>query len=250
MSVSTGIDVEELKVEMDEYGYVIIKELIPSDDALRMADRLMEIMLQQPDAGKPNQNLGGMFNYFEPEELPLFTTLITNPVFLEISRHLLGDQFMLAGSGCNWWKPGAPAQGLHADVPVGWMLGNGLPVPNVCLMVNCLWMLTEFTAGNGATRVVPFSHLSGRVPRTGVDYRHRVAAEGPPGSIIIFDGRIWHQAGENVSKDSQRVGVSSGYCSGMIDPTGPATNWVMLKQSVWDRMPKLVQEMSPHVIEG
>ena len=130
------------------------------------------------------------------------------------------------------------------------MLGNGLPVPNVCLMVNCLWMLTEFTAGNGATRVVPFSHLSGRVPRTGVDYRHRVAAEGPPGSIIIFDGRIWHQAGENVSKDSQRVGVSSGYCSGMIDPTGPATNWVMLKQSVWDRMPKLVQEMSPHVIEG
>ena len=43
------MDVERLKVELEEYGFVIIHNLIPTDQAARMTNRLMEIMHQQPD---------------------------------------------------------------------------------------------------------------------------------------------------------------------------------------------------------
>ena len=57
------MDIEQLKVELEEYGFVIIHNLIPTDQAAPMTDRLIEIMCQQPDKDMPNQNLRGVFNY-------------------------------------------------------------------------------------------------------------------------------------------------------------------------------------------
>jgi ectoine hydroxylase-related dioxygenase (phytanoyl-CoA dioxygenase family) len=108
-------------------------------------------------------------------------------------------------------------------------------------------MLTEFTHENGGTRVMPFSHRSGRTPRRGVEYRHLVTAEGPPGSIVIFHGSAWHQSGPNVTKDSQRMGVSSGFHAHWMDPR--AGGWYLLTREVRDRMPPEVQAMNRQVVE-
>ena len=122
--------------------------------------------------------------------------LVTNPVYLELARHLLGPDFQLAEVGGLWIKPGAPAPSFHADVPVGWFPQSGLPVPDACFIVNSIWMLTDFSRENGATQLIPYTHHSRRVPRPGVDYKqHRVAAEGPAGSVVIFHGSIWHRGG-------------------------------------------------------
>ena len=44
------MDIEKLKEELDECGFVIIHNLISTAEANRMAKRLMEIMGQQADA--------------------------------------------------------------------------------------------------------------------------------------------------------------------------------------------------------
>jgi ectoine hydroxylase-related dioxygenase (phytanoyl-CoA dioxygenase family) len=166
---------------------------------------------------------------------------------LELARHLIGDGMQMAEVGAVWNKPGAPAGGLHADVPVGWFASAGRPIPDTCFMVNCIWMLTEFTRENGATLLLPFSHHSRRVPRPGVQYRHLVAAEGPPGSIVIFHGAIWHGSGANTTRDSQRLGVSSGFHAHWMDPS--AGGWHLLTREVRDRMPPEVQAMNRQVVE-
>ena len=97
---------------------------------------------------------------------------------------------------------------MHADVPVGWFVQSGRPVPDVCFLVNCIWMLTEFTRANGGTLLMPFSQHWRRLPRAGVAYRHLVAAEGPPGSIVLFNGSIWHGSGANQTRDAQRLRLS------------------------------------------
>ena len=239
------MNIEELKRELDEYGFVIIHNLISPAEADRMAKRLMEIMGRQADADKPVQNLRNVLNN---DDQDIFVPLVTNPVYLELARHLLGPDFQLAEVGGLWIKPGAPAPSFHADVPVGWFPQSGLPVPDACFITNSLWMLTEFSRENGATQLIPFSQYSRRAPRPDVDYKHRVSAEGPAGSVVIFHGSIWHRGGANVTQDEQRVGLSVPYHAHWMDPA--AGHWHLMKRSVRDRMPPQVQKMSRHVVEG
>jgi len=49
-------DLDELKTELDEYGFVVLHNLIPAEQAQHMADRLMDIMNRQPDAEKLYQH--------------------------------------------------------------------------------------------------------------------------------------------------------------------------------------------------
>jgi ectoine hydroxylase-related dioxygenase (phytanoyl-CoA dioxygenase family) len=237
-------DMEELKAELDEYGFVVLHSLLPAEQAEQMAARLMATMSRQPDSHVLYQNLRGVFNYDDEDT---FVPLVTHPVYLELARHMVGEGMQMAEVGAVWNKPGAPAGGLHADVPVGWFASCGRPIPEACFMVNCIWMLTQFTRENGATRLMPFSHHSRRVPRPGVEYRHLVSAEGPPGSIVIFHGAIWHGSGANVTQESHRVGVSSGFHAHWMDPR--AGGWYLLTREVRDRMPPEVQQMNRQVVE-
>ncbi len=239
------MNIEELKRELDEYGFVIIHNLISPAEAGRMAERLMEIMGRQADADKLIQNLRNVLNN---DDQDIFVPLVTNPVYLELARHLLGPDFQLAEVGGLWIKPGAPAPSFHADVPVGWFPQSGLPVPDTCFITNSLWMLTDFSRENGGTQLIPFSHHSRRAPRPDVDYRHRVSAEGPAGSVVIFHGSIWHRGGANVTHDQQRVGLSVPYHAHWMDPA--AGHWHLMKRSVRDRMPPQVRKMSRRVAEG
>ena len=239
------MDIAKLKEEMDECGFVIIPNLISTAEAERMAKRLMEIMGQQADADKPVQNLRGVFNY---DDQDICVPLAMNPVYLDLARHLLGPDFQLPEVGGLWIKPGAPAPNFHADVPVGWFPQSGLPVPDACFIINSIWMLTDFSLENGATQLIPYTHHSRRVPRPDRDYKeHRVSAEGPAGSVVIFHGSIWHRGGANLTQDKQRVGLSIPYHAHWMDPA--AGGWHLMKRSVRDRMPPLIQQMSRRVAE-
>lgn len=75
------------------------------------------------------------------------------------------------------------------------------------VVVNVMWMLNDFTEANGATRLVPRSHLAGKRPDKEKDKDVvSIPAEGIAGTAMLFDGRIWHGTGTNVS-DEQRLGV-------------------------------------------
>ena len=75
-----------------------------------------------------------------------------------------------------------------------------------------MWLVTDFTAANGATRVVPGSHLSGRQPSRALPHPlATVAAVAPAGTALVFDGRLWHGAGANRS-DASRFAVTMNFC--------------------------------------
>ncbi len=85
-------------------------------------------------------------------------------------------------------------------------------------MANVMWMMTAFSETMGATRVVPGSHLSGRAPDASVPHKvASVAAEGPAGTAIVFDGRLWHSAWSNTSS-SPRFGITTACCGPQCRP--------------------------------
>ncbi len=105
--------------------------------------------------------------------------------------------------------PGEAAQPIHADdqlIP--------LPKPHVPTVCNTMWALTDFTEANGATRVVPGSHLADHSPDYGAPY-DSVAAEMERGSVLVWHGSLWHGGGANTTGD-RRVGIAMNYCAGWI----------------------------------
>ncbi len=237
------MDLEELKVELDEYGFVIIPDVIPKDHVQRLTDRAMEAMSRQPDfAERLEFSLPSMLEHMlDSDDLDLFISAVTIPVYLELARHTVGEKFHSAGEAMRWVKPGYGGQKFHADAP----LVKGEPAsPGVWPIINSLLMLSEFTRENGGTVILPFSHHSRRLPRPGVAYKHLVAAEGSPGSIVIFNGSIWHGTGSNVTKDNQRIGLSIAYHAAWLKHS-----WPFMKRSVHNRMPPMIQEMNKHVVE-
>ena len=110
-------------------------------------------------------------------------------------------------------EPGEVAQPLHADdqlIP--------LPKPHVSIICNTMWALTDFTLENGATRLVPGTHRADRSPQPfgePADGRDTRVAEMPAGSVLVFDGSIWHGGGANRSI-KRRLGLAMNYCAGWL----------------------------------
>ena len=114
------------------------------------------------------------------------------------------DEVLLSSVTANIARLGGVAQDPHTDQ--GFAPAN-TPFP---LVMNCIFMLTPFTAENGATLIAPGSHLK-PLQQHYADPPTVVPACGEAGSVLIFDGRLWHGTGVNRT-DDPRVGLLVTYC--------------------------------------
>jgi ectoine hydroxylase-related dioxygenase (phytanoyl-CoA dioxygenase family) len=105
--------------------------------------------------------------------------------------------------------PGATTQVLHREDDLFPFFK--LPRPN--LVLASMWAITDFTAANGATNLVPGSHLwpEGRKALPGEVASGEMAA----GSVLMWMGGTLHGAGANTS-DRWRFGVFLSYSLGWL----------------------------------
>lgn len=136
----------------------------------------------------------------------IFDQLWVHPVLLACMHHYLGD-FRLSSVTSRAARPGMGHQNMHVD----WWgpIGDGFVASNSC------WLLNDFGVANGATRIVPGSHLSGLRPEDRMDdlrakHPDEVIIEAPAGSLAVFNGYVWHSGTENTT-DSPRRGVFTVY---------------------------------------
>ncbi len=73
------------------------------------------------------------------------------------------------------------------------------------LSVNAFWVLDPFTEETGATWYVPHSHCFGFEPSDEFIRAHAVCVHAEPGSVIFFDSKIFHRAGNNRSSSTRRA---------------------------------------------
>ena len=137
-----------------------------------------------------------------------FDAVPTHPNVLPIIEGVLDEGCLISSLSSIAIDPGEIAQPIHADDMV-----IPLAKPHAPIVCNSMWALTDFTEANGATRLVPKTHL-GPNPDYGRQYE-TIAAEMPKGSVLIWEGALWHGGGANRT-GARRTGIAMNYCAGFI----------------------------------
>ena len=107
-------------------------------------------------------------------------------------------------------EPGGPAQVIHRDQ---WAFDFFTFPTGYQVQCNAIWAATDFTEANGATRVVPGSHLAEDRLRYTLDDTE--PAEMERGSVLLYVGSLYHGGGPNRS-DTDRVGANITYSVGWL----------------------------------
>jgi ectoine hydroxylase-related dioxygenase (phytanoyl-CoA dioxygenase family) len=139
----------------------------------------------------------------------LYERIPVHPAVLPVVERVLDPGCLVSSLSSISIDPGERAQPIHADdqlIPIA-----KPHVPTVC---NTMWALTDFTEENGATRIVPGSHLRDHSP-TYLQHYDSIPAEMPAGSVLVWHGSLWHGGGANRSS-ARRVGIAMNYCAGYI----------------------------------
>ncbi|MET4165110.1 MULTISPECIES: phytanoyl-CoA dioxygenase family protein [Gordonia] len=161
--------------------------------------------------------------------------------------HELCDARFLEESGTYWMTtaqvieigPGNRAQMLHRDLE-NWypFVGMGPAGPEITL--NFLIALTDFTEENGATRVIPGSHLWSDFEDRGSP-EQTIPATMKPGDALFISGKTVHGGGANVTADQYRRAVSFAFNPGYL--VGEEAYPFLVSRDVAAGLPERVQRI-------
>lgn len=208
MNVDVSVDAMAEALLAD--GYLIVEGLAPDLTARALAelrDGIDAAPLGHTEfLGPRTKRLGGLLR-----RSPAVQELVIHPAVMALADRVLQPhcaRYQLNFSGIMHLLPGAGAQELHRD-------GDIYPIrhPAPPTLMPVMWALTDFTAANGGTLVVPGSHRweEGRAPLAA----EVMSAEMPAGSALVYLSGTIHGGGANVS-DVDRTGLALQYSLGWL----------------------------------
>ncbi len=217
-TVNANTSIEKIIDLLTENGCVVIEGLLSAEEVDELQSNMIDKLAKTPDCngdfyGHSTKRMGGLFT-----KSPTFQKMaVFNPI-IEIMDHFLLEscsdyQINLTQAisiGSNEIK-----QIMHQDDPMFPFLH-----PDNEVMINCMWAIDDFTEDNGATVLVPGSHLW---PRT---QSLNIAVENLPphmitkgvmkkGSVLIYLGSLFHSGGANKTGE-RRCGAVISYCLGWL----------------------------------
>ena len=183
-------------------GYTVLTDLLDEETLAAARDELDRLMAETPDSSTPFGGYGTKRAFNLLGRSRAFDPLVGHPLVVAAVEAHLQDQIQLSEVSTVTLGPSENAQMLHFD--------DGcypLPRPHEPLMVSVMWAMDDFTEVNGATRIVPGSHLDPDPAFVSVPTEPLLMSAGSAG---LWDGRTVHGGGANNS-DRPRRGIAVLY---------------------------------------
>jgi ectoine hydroxylase-related dioxygenase (phytanoyl-CoA dioxygenase family) len=197
----------QVLADLDQDGYAVAERLLPADEAATVRTGLTDVLAQTPTGRNDFEGFSTRRIYALFAKTRAFDALAVHPLLLAVLDTVLGSSYQLSAPTGIEIGPGEKAQFLHTDDGI-----YPLPRPHPQVVLNTMWALDDFTEANGATRVVPGSHLwADRMPTED----ETVTIAMPAGSVLFILGTLWHGGGANTT-ERPRLGVLLEYAAGWL----------------------------------
>jgi hypothetical protein len=185
--------------QLRELGFVVIPGPAPTEELAPLAEAYDNAVASAaPGAvsiGRTTTRVHHLVNHG-----PAFDALYVFPPILAACCRVIGQAFKLSVLAARTLRAYSPPQDLHVDFERD---ARGFP------MVGFILMLDAFRPDNGATRFIPGSHTWSVVPDDLINdpvsnYEGQRLACGPAGSIIVYNGSVWHGHTANITGEPRR----------------------------------------------
>ena len=225
--------VDDVTASLDEHGYALVEGLLDAADLDRRRAALEALFASTPTGRNFFEGFHTQRVYAVFAKTRAVDDLAVHPLLLAALDHALGEHYQFSAPVALQIGPGETAQVLHRDEDV-----YPLPHPHDPVVVNSMWALCDFTADNGATRLIPGSHRwpGDRRP----DESETVAVTMPAGSVLIYLGGLWHGGGANRT-DRPRPGLLLEYVVSWLRPQ--ETQLIAVPPDVARTLPDRLQEL-------
>jgi ectoine hydroxylase-related dioxygenase (phytanoyl-CoA dioxygenase family) len=205
------LDLDLALAGFERDGYVILRELLSRAETDDLAAALAPFEEGRPMGRNDFEGERTHRVYSLAAKGEVFMRLAENPVVLSLVDRVLMPNWLLSNLQSIRIHPGETPQPWHTDDGF-----YAIPRPRTKLAVSTIWAIEDFTAENGATELIPGSHLWGdETPHD--DARGAIRAIMPRGSVVVFDGALWHRGGLNTSSVT-RLAISPQYCQPWLRP--------------------------------
>jgi len=147
----------------------------------------------------------------------VFRGIFAHSLILDAVGTVIGPDIRLSMLNARDALPGeGTRQSFHCDTD-----NSGKPDEQGYYACTAIWCLDDFTAENGATRLIPGTHRSGRVPKevlTDISAPHpdEICLTGKRGDVIVFNGHTWHAGGANQSQGPRRAILAHYFRAGIL----------------------------------
>ncbi len=204
-------ELDEHVATIAEQGYSIVPHAIAPDLVHELVSELerLEVDLGIVPARNDFEGTQTVRIYNLLVHGPAFERVPVHPNVLPIVERVLDQQLLISSLSSIAICQGETPQPIHADDML-----MPIPKPHPATVCNTMWALTDFTEANGATRIIPGTHLADASPTYGQAY-DSIPAEMPKGSVLVWHGSLWHGGGANTT-DERRIGIAMNYCAGYI----------------------------------
>ncbi|MBX2833452.1 MAG: phytanoyl-CoA dioxygenase family protein [Micavibrio sp.] len=198
------MNIEQIKDHehnISEKGWTVFRSLY-SQEQINIANQELEEIRPVYDAVQKEQGV------YQETKNAYHHTVVMSPAQLalinpnplhDFLEHFFNGRYILNTMGTSYIEPntGIYTQNIHRDIRSF--------SDQARLMVNVLIMLDDSTEENGATWMLEGSQNTGKKPDNGYFFKNAIRATGKAGDVLVFDGNIWHAAGENKTDKPRRI---------------------------------------------
>jgi ectoine hydroxylase-related dioxygenase (phytanoyl-CoA dioxygenase family) len=236
--------------EIEEKGFCVVNDFL-TKKSLSQLKNVTKMISESEIKNKTGYFYGEsgtnqrIFNLISKHKI--YVDLVTHPYILEVldkvfDRNTLHEKFGLNSMTAHFVAPGAKAIPMHIDSVVP------DPIPPWMIRFIAILALDDFTKENGATEFVPGSHKFLKRPTPEDVKKHpSVIAECKAGSLIFFDGAIWHRSSANIT-ELPRMGLMLSYAASFFMELCGEEEYLSIipQQTITNFSPKMKQMIGFH----
>lgn len=205
-----GLDIGKVVEEIRTQGYTVVDSFLTPDNVQTLRDAFnTEVPITvSRSLGTSSGRTWRAHNLLAKTRAADFVFL--DPRLCAIVDGVIGKYNQLNITTLFNTLPGETKQDLHQDDGL-WPI----PRPHPAFLCNALFALDDFTKDNGATHLVPFSHSWTKPLDQSVE---SIQVEMKSGSVVFWEGGMWHAGGANVTADEERMGFFTSHQVSYLRP--------------------------------